>query len=445
MRLRFLSIISLLGSLWGQPPGSALCIRNDLDFLNLRRGTASKVSEFFGPGDSFPKPDDLLEQKMIFLNSNYLRLSFRADSLARGYLTASFKLKLGRALLVMEPTLKVGRSPDYPTHLWKDFAAGDFIHGYLRIPLGHFKIIAGRYPFYEGPTFGEPFFFSGTLPPLDLVGFTFEKGPFGFLYLFSPLGLRLPDSVQRYLNYHKLAFSPADGLSLYFSEAALYGGRNALPDPYYMNPFLLYYPRLWNRRIVDENILWSFGFNAVTRNKTFYGELIIDDFPYTVERNEHPKLAWLLGTILGQPFGLDGLFLRLSYRGATRWTFGHKTSWLSFTHEGVPLGPPDGNDFDGISLDIDRRFSRSELFVAIDFRRKGEGTPWEREPSGDFPDPFFLTGVIEKRLSLSMGILLLRNQALGFRAGYSRFWDYENQKGVTKNLFNLSLSALYRI
>ena len=212
-----------------------------------------------------------------------------------------------------------------------------------------------------------------------------------------------------------------------------------------MNPFLLYYPRLWNRRIVDENILWSFGFNAVTRNKTFYGELIIDDFPYTVERNEHPKLAWLLGTILGQPFGLDGLFLRLSYRGATRWTFGHKTSWLSFTHEGVPLGPPDGNDFDGVSLDIDRRFSRSELFVAFDFRRKGEGTPWEKEPSGDFPDPFFLTGVVEKRLSLSMGILLLRNQALGFRAGYSRFWDYENQKGVTKNLFNLSLSALYRI
>jgi len=445
MRLRLILTVFALRALWGQTPDDALSIRNDLDFLNLRKRVAARIPGFFGPGDPVTKADSLLRKKIGFLNSNCLQLSFRADSLARGYLTASLKIKMDRALLVMEPTLKVGRSPDYPTHLWKDFAAGDIISGYLRIPFEHFKIIAGRYPFYDGPAFGDPFFFSGELPPLDLLGFTFEKGHFGFLYLFSPLGLYSPDSTQKYLNYHKLTFSPTSSMTFYFSEAALYGGRNAPPDPYYVNPFLLYYPRLWNRRIVDENILWSFGFNSVVGNRIFYGELVIDDFPYTVKRNEHPKLAWLLGTILGHPLGLEHLYLRLSYRGATRWTFGHKTSWLSFTHERVPLGPPDGNDFDRISLDIDRRFNRGEFVVALDFRRKGEGDPEEKEPSGDFPDPFFLTGVVEKRLSFGIGLLLVKKQVLGFRARYSRFWNYENREGTTRSLFNLSLFALYRI
>ncbi len=451
MRSAFLLLVAIITTAHAQFLGNILTIDRDAEelilFGYLRPSDFLSFADFGQSVNTLTRQNTWFIKKRRFLQRNFVLIEARFDTLYRGFITFSAKVGFRKSHIVIEPRLKIGNSPEYPRHLWRNFAAGDFMNCYYLFEARTFKFFAGRLTPRIGPTPAEPLLFSGNAPPFDLVGFTFRKGRFDFSYFFTFLGRETCDSSQRFLNFHRIFYHPSSRVSLYFSETAVYGGKNAFPDLYYLNPFVLYYPRLWNRRLLLENIFWAFGLNIRENSKGAYCELVIDDFPYSPERNEHPKLAWLIGLLLREPFSLKSSVLAVNYRGATRWTFGHRTPYLSFIYDSTLIGPEEGNDFDRITIELRKQWNRDFGIFSLSYLRKGEGTPFEEEPTGNFPDPYFLTGVVEKRLTLNVEYahLIGMRTLLGLKVHISNISNYQHKEGQKTVFCNACIFILLRL
>jgi hypothetical protein len=117
-----------------------------------------------------------------------------------------------------------------------------------------------------------------------------------------------------------------------------------------------------------------------------------------------------------------------------RWSYGHIVSWQEYSYRGFPIGHPLGNDFDRLLLrDIEHLGKSWDLEVSLSYTRHGEGRMTEPYPEDRFPDEYFLTGVVERRIGVGVGIrrLLAHSSALELTAGWEEISNHRNVESAS--------------
>ena len=180
---------------------------------------------------------------------------------------------------------------------------------------------------------------------------------------------------------------------------------------------------------------WDLWIGATISGAELLGELFIDDYPYISVQNEKGKLAWNV-QISQKTTNWSGT---LKYRGATRWTYTHKGGFSGYFNFNRPLGDSIGCDFDLLSFESYLVKRKIKLWFMAGIVRKGEGTIFERPPSGWWPDEYFLTGIVEKKVEIGLGFqksLFDGKAVLTVKAIPGYVMNYGHVKGQDRFKFN---------
>lgn len=366
-------------------------------------------------------------------------LEFRSDSTSRAFFSPHFGSQSDALEMFLEITLKAGRSDEYPNRTWEDFVASDYMRAYLKTDVKGVSILLGRESLKWGASPIHPLLLSSSSPPFDMVGASYRAERFQFSSFFTILNPR--GDTSRYLTGHRIEFALFSKLFVGLSEIVIHGGYNTLPDPYYLNPLVVFYPREWNEGRSRANILWGIDLNYFGSRWSGYVEFMLDDYPYEVtSMNEHPKLGWILGFKM-----LDllrkGEYIVIEYAGVHQWCYGHIVPWQRYTYKGYNIGHPLGNDFDRITVNTTEHLGKSiDLEISANYARKGEGKVSDLYPEERFPDPYFLTGVVEKRVGMSIGVRYLVGPLwiIELRGGWENINNYGHLQGISHDQLSIN-------
>ncbi|RKX68577.1 hypothetical protein DRP53_10460 [candidate division WOR-3 bacterium] len=383
----------------------------------------------------------------------YLKLNTEVGSLhplsARGYLKSDslFSFRISPILnypvtnlvqIRLAPFLTFGDDPSYPLPKWKGKVRGDFEEAGIALNLRPFHLLIGRMRRRWGVE--NSLILSGWNYPFDNFGFRFELRPILFSYFHGRLERLTGDSsliplygdsiLSRYLVGHRIELRLSRRLHLGFTETCLYATPGGI-DLTYLNPLLLYYEVQWNKEAwegerVDDNIVWAFDFR-LDLPPTLYFQLMLDDYQYEPPPDSEPNE---IGFIAGIKVPIGRFTISAEYTRLNNFCYDTQRPYLRYAYLGQPLGYYHGPDLD--DLRIRGRFYRHPLLLQITaFRhRKGEGRfndPW---PSGIFPRPDFLTGVVEEGYGVEGGLgLYLRNLLIKIETGVHHYDNYHNQTG----------------
>jgi hypothetical protein len=366
---------------------------------------------------------------------------FLSDSIARLFATPSYALKTPLLSIHAAADFKFGESEEYPNQVWRDLVSADYVKGYAQASLSSFRLLLGRESIRWGPSPVAPTLLSYGAPALDGLVAQYLSSRLKFSFFASQLET-LEDTVQRFLSGHRLEIRLLEGFYLGVSETVIQGVADGLPDFYFFNPLLLYYLRQWNRDLNNDNILWGIDLNWYGPGIGAYLDLTVDDFPYESPMNEHPKVAFALGIRLADPLGAPRTFMTAEYSASTKWTYGHYNHpWLRYTHLNVPLGRPEGNDFDLLTATIRHHLNRRiDLSLGFRSQRKGEGVLDYTWPAGqDFPDEYFLTGIVEHSHRISLGFTYFGAITVHLDAGYAHVSNLGHVEDATKDLLDVTI------
>ncbi len=290
---------------------------------------------------------------------------------------------------------------------------------YAAASLGRFRFKFGRDFLRWGAGESGTLLFSDVTRPLDQFTASVRMGPFQYTFLASvlddiSLDSEVADSLggsiaKRYISAHRLDVNLFHGrFQCSVTEAVLYGGVNRQLDWVFLNPFIFYHGAQLNKS-GSANTFGTLDVIFIPLKKwEIYGSLLIDDIqiektgPGDLEPNE---IGWIVGTRLGDPFGVSGLTLLGEYVRVTNRTYKTPNPWETFTFRNKPLGYPLGNDFDCWQAGVSKWFG-GNLWIGFKYSmiRKGEGslfTPWdapwfEYTVEQGYSEPF-PTGIVEKR------------------------------------------------
>jgi len=144
--------------------------------------------------------------------------------------------------------------------------------------------------------------------------------------------------AQKYLVGQRFEFIPHNRLHLAFTEAVVYGNRN--PDLVYMIPVVFLWPTQHN--LMDrDNVLMAGEFEYFPVNRVkMYGTVLIDE----LSPSEIFKKYWgnkhglQLGVQYTPPLKKYATDITLEFTAVRPWTYTHKSSIDTYTHNGVGLG-----------------------------------------------------------------------------------------------------------
>lgn len=335
--------------------------------------------------------------------------------------------------IIVEPIIKFGNENVWPKEKFKDKFAADYERAFLKLNNSSLEFLIGRERVALGPSTRYNLLLSGYSPPLDLISYAYTTNKFKLYFLFSKL-----DNIQgenfvgdtihndtinarRFMSLRRLEINPYKKLNIGLSEAVIYGGENAIPDLYYLNPVALSYPYEFINKETDHNILWDvdarFNFNAFT----IYGEFLMDDFQYGKDEQGEPNHIGMLAGMRGiDLFGVKKVFWQAEYVRVSRWAYNHYHPWQRFKHLGYPLGHPLGPDFDEVVTKLTYHFKPDiDLHTSISSIRKGSATvddiwPISESPRTEgqkFPTNNFLLPNIRNYFDIKAGTSVLKDIA----------------------------------
>lgn len=240
-------------------------------------------------------------------------------------------------------------------------------------------------------------------------------------------------SEQTFASFHKLDIRLPFSNTLSFKEAVLY--RSILPEPYYVNPFIMYYFTQWNSKS-DDNIIWSVQMqNRSLDAASFNFELFIDDFQYDTPMMGPNKVGLYASTSVSLPF-LKSVIADLEYVRISKWTGTHQFDDLKYSFHRRPIMYYYGPDSESAGICISGYFNSIKLSAAGIYKRHGEGSislPYETE--GGTMTPEFPSGIVETtmtgRFSASWNIMDNIEAK-----GYIEYNDISNLDNIQNN--NLS-------
>jgi hypothetical protein len=339
----------------------------------------------------------------------------------------------------------------------------DFIRGSIFYKNDNLLFSFGKDVFSIGPASENNPLLSPNIP-LNYLNFTFTKSKFSFTHFISRLdnyeGVEHEwddtssgslTNVNRYLGIHRLEIKLADWLAISFSESMLIGGES-LSFPFeLLTPLTIYYVEQHNRK-QNTNILWNFDLVAVKSKFLLYFDLFIDDFQYEADPWKEPNHIGLYAGVQGKDLLLDGSQLLVSYNLMTRWVYDNLKVWQRYMCEELPLGSLLGCDYDYFVFKSLYPLSAFKVGGMFSFTRRGENritTPWPvnttvgASPENEFTGVNFLSGIIEKRITIAA--VFTYENFLELTGGLSYFQNYEHQQGTTETLPTIELKLKYRI
>jgi len=339
--------------------------------------------------------------------------------------------------------------PDYTGKKWRG-VAGYAEQAYMNAQFGRFHIKFGRDFLRWGAGQSGTLVFSNLTRPMDHLIVSADMGPFRYSYFISRLDNwvlsgSLADSLggswaSRYVSAHRLDARFFHGkLQCAISELVTYGGVNRSPDWIYLNPFIFFHGASMNERLPANtfgsiDVLWN-----IRRNWQIWATLMIDDVqvektgPIDLEPNE-------IGYLLGAKWApAPGTILWTEYVRVTNRTYKTIHPWETFVFRGVPLGYPQGNDFDAWHVGLTQWIGgcfRAEIRYTK--TRKGEGsllTPFDRpwmaySVEEGYSEPF-PTGIVEKadRFYLKMNYYASGAWGVSGEYGSSSYKNFQNAEG----------------
>jgi len=161
----------------------------------------------------------------------------------------------------------------------------------------------------------------------------------------------LSQAENRFIAYHRLDWQATRRLRIAFAEGARYNAD--FVEPLYLAGIIPYplVGRLLERdndsrqsdALVRNNVMWDIDASYLLRDGVeIYGEILIDDLG-TATSETPTRLGYQLGTfvaadVAGYPATLNAEWTRV-------WRYVYSVFYdADFTHEGVPLGHPEGPD-----------------------------------------------------------------------------------------------------
>lgn len=347
--------------------------------------------------------------------------------------------------LIVEPVIKFGNENVWPTEKFKGKFAADYERAFVKIdflkpkrqtPLErqtNLELLFGREKIAIGPSTRYNLLLSGYSPPMDLVFSSYTSKKFKLSFLFSKLDninnenfIFTGDTIhndslnaRRFMSLRRLELNPVEKFTLGLSEAVIYGGKNAIPELYYLNPVALSYPYEFIHTESDHNVLWDIDARLNFKLLTVYGEFLMDDFQYGKDEQGEPNHVGLLGGLRGiDLFGVKKTFWQIEYVRVSRWAYNHFHPWQRVEYLGYPLGHPLGPGFDEMFTKLTYHWkSNVDLHTAVSYTRKGAAAiddiwPISESPrvqGQSFPVNNFLIDPAVNYLNIKTGAGVVKN------------------------------------
>lgn len=310
--------------------------------------------------------------------------------------------------LVIEPLFRIGEIRGWPAIKWQNVLCGAYSRAYAFYQSPKVLLMAGRNKLQlnlEGLIAEED-------PPMDMLFARYNGKKFYFSYFAGQLSseeatdssyyYELGKLYNRFISGHSLEYRSTN-FSASFSEVVVYFSRTNFPDLYFLNPFMLYHPRVLDDTEGGEhNTFWIIAGNYWGKRYSTHLEFLVDDFHLPDPDQWAPhKLAWIFKSYIID-FPLNSTVSGISYTGATRWTYTHGLSLLYYNNKREVMGVLNENDFDKVEIFTRKHLSKSlDIKGNLNFKRKGEGSVSDRdiywERGIDYPQDYFLTGIVEQR------------------------------------------------
>ncbi len=262
-------------------------------------------------------------------------------------------------------------------------------------------ISAGRMKPAWGRGVFDNMFLSDSIYEPDCIYLNLEHSIFSFSYfstVLTPYNYSYNIAAeQTYASFHKIDIRLPYRNTLSFKEAILY--TSVLPEPYYINPFMIYYFTQWNSKS-DDNIIWSIQFSNRTLSPLSVDlELFIDDFQYDRPMTGPDKLGFICNASYPLPF-MPSIIAEGEYARITKWTGTHQFDEVKYSYYNRPMMYFTGPDSDLAGLKL-TYFRNANIVLSLSglIIRKGEGTislPYETE--GGSMTPVFPSGTVEKTI-----------------------------------------------
>lgn len=353
--------------------------------------------------------------------------------------------------IVVEPLFRLGKVRGWPSAKWQNVLCGAYSRAYLYYELSNFIFMLGRNKIQlnlEGLMSEED-------PPVDGFLSIFKGKKLNFSFYLGQLDSKIPTDTSkfyetgklynRYLSLHSLEFK-MNRLTTSFTEVAIHYSGTNMPDWYFLNPFMIYHPRVLDSREGGEhNVFWIIATNYWGAKFSSHIELLIDDFHLPDPDQWAPhKLGWICKSYVVD-FPLRESVSGIAYTGATRWTYTHGLGLLYYNNRGEVMGALNENDFDKIEIFTRKHLSkRFDLKTSFWFKRKGEATPEEKdiywEKGLDYPREHFLTGIVEKRFGSGIEFDYHTSRVvIRSTLEYDWIWNYKHISGNKGNELRLKL------
>jgi hypothetical protein len=351
--------------------------------------------------------------------------------------------------IVVEPLFRTGKTSGWPYLKWHNKIAGAFSRAYLFYDKSPLTILLGR----TRLQLNLESLLSEEDPPIDLIFASYKNSSFNFSFFTGQLDSYITqdsscfykpgETFNRYISGHSIEFRRKN-YSLSFSELALYFTSTNLPDPYFLNPFILYHTRfLDTEENGDHNVFWILAGN-------YQGAKFISQFEFSIDDWHIPdvnvwgpnKFAWIFRTYFTD-FPRTGFQSGISYSGATRWVFVHRLELLYFKNKTETMGTLNDNDFDSLSIFLRKPILNSfnHCKLTVSYKRKGEGSINDKDytyylDSG--PLKTFLSGTVEHHLGSSINFeIITKNSRLMLDISLQKIFNSNHIKGKS----SLELSA----
>ena len=161
---------------------------------------------------------------------------------------------------------------------------------------------------------------------------------------------------KKYIAAHYLSFDITQNLNVGIFEAVVFSRNNHF-EFQYLNPLILYRTVEGYIGSPDNVLLGANGKWNLFNRFQLYGQLILDEFQFSELIQERRgwwgnKLGIQAGMKYVDLFGIDHLDVRLEYNTVRPYTYTHRDSTASYTHQNQPLAHPIGANFKEIILGV---------------------------------------------------------------------------------------------
>ena len=283
-----------------------------------------------------------------------------------------------------------------------------------------------------------------------------------YLDMYSADTSRYPQ-VPRSINAHKIDYELSDFINLGLFEVIVYGGYNRDIEPYYLLPFIPFFPIQTYLGDLDNDILGGY-FNFNLNNKTnFYSTLVIDEWtpPYTFNKKHKNWFIYQIG-INTKDIIVNSSKLVVEYIWSDNRVYNHKFSINNFYSYNYPLGFWGGPHAEQIYIEYTLPINNFNFLLSSSNSKRGEhiygyGNNFVERYSGIVEKKgvyrFIIEYIYKENLSLYLGYSYINWKNSGFNPSCEEYdsdhstcieLDLGNLNDIIKNDFSFRLSYFFK-